>query len=76
MVERTPWYPGSVAPVRSGLYERDYAGTSCAGDGPIGLDYFQKTDIPRLAPGIWYITPEYNDAAYQELPWRGLIGED
>ena len=64
----TPWYPSTTKPAREGLYLRDYRGTS---DGYIHFDYW----LTDGSVGYWYVnepTPNWNDAWYQELPWRGL----
>jgi hypothetical protein len=63
----TPWFPGSVKPVRKGYYERDWNG-----DG----------NSWRVAPDYWTGTA-WRDAysvclmekvsrSVQNLPWRGL----
>lgn len=68
-MKRTPWYPGTVKPVREGWYERDYTGTFT---GAIHLDLWQQ-----IKPGIgyWYVDEpagQINDAWYENLPWRGI----
>lgn len=65
----TPWYPGTINPMRDGAYLCDYSSTS---EGGWHLDYWltNGTDI-----GFWYVNEpngEWNDAWYTELPWRGL----
>lgn len=62
--QKTPWYPGSVKPVRVGLYERDY------GD-PEDMDL-----IPDIWTGeVWLYGGTDGGclgmAADQNRPWRG-----
>ena len=62
---RTPWFPGSVKPVRPGVYEREY-----------GLN---NVAFCRWNEG-WYCSSLKNEIASrarkpsgnQSLPWRGL----
>jgi hypothetical protein len=64
----TPWFPGTVKPVRVGVYERIYDAGSflyCSWNG----EYW----------GPWARTPEearkrrLEASLYQDLPWRGVL---
>lgn len=66
----TPWYPGTVKPVRSGVYQRLYDN----GDGSIakycywtGARWKTWHDTPHLAMLVEAIS------LFQELPWRGVV---
>ena len=64
----TPWFDGKVKPVREGAYLRDYSSTS---EGGWHLDYW----LTDGRVGFWYVNEpngQWNDAWYEELPWRGL----
>ncbi|KVD68031.1 hypothetical protein WI86_19540 [Burkholderia ubonensis] len=58
MMEKTPWYPGDIKPVRKGWYERDYE----AGD--VYLD---------LWDGACWRKPNGDRMHAQDRQWRGLI---
>lgn len=67
--KKTPWLPGSVKPIRSGVYERRY---------PTGAISFSKWDGKRwrvqgFSVGIANNIPEVS--MWQDLPWRGLARE-
>jgi hypothetical protein len=59
-MKTTPWYPGSVKPVRVGLYEQKHYSVDC-----IEMYYWNGSvwELPTLPV-------ECND---QNRPWRGLI---
>jgi len=64
----TPWFSGDIKPVRSGAYIRDYTNTP---EGGWCFDYW----LTDGNIGFWYVNePEgqWNDAWYENLPWRGL----
>ena len=65
----TPWFPGTVKPVRVGVYERQYSlmrseRLYCHWDGKYWY--------------AWAMTPKQAEKAYtlsalQNLPWRGVL---
>ena len=62
----TPWFPGTVKPVRAGVYERQYGKETfyCLWDG----EYWHT----------WAMTPKHAEklhgfSAMQSLPWRGVL---
>jgi hypothetical protein len=67
-VKLTPWFPGTVKPVRPGVYETAYR----------GIRWFRKWDGNR-----WYVGDETPSVAWKEksrtavtgFPWRGLAEE-
>ena len=76
--DKTPWFPGTVAPVRDGVYERKY------------LDEPEADESQRFAKfvhGRWYIghsTPafaeeELSTSLYRhgdsDFRWRGLASD-
>ena len=69
----TPWFPGTVKPVRVGVYERDFSGTY-AGNLP-GLHYCYWNGKfwglygtnPKIA--VWY---QDKPSLNQNFPWRGV----
>ena len=68
----TPWYPGTTKPYRPGAYLRDYTNTP---EGGWHLDYW----LTDGKVGYWYVNQpkgEWNDAWYEELPWRGLTAKE
>lgn len=64
----TPWFSGDIKPARSGAYLRDYTNTP---EGGWYLDYWMKDGCT----GYWFVNEpagQWNDASYENLPWRGL----
>jgi hypothetical protein len=69
-MKRTPWFPGDVAPVRKGVYERDYGPTD-------GILYSHWSGRKW---GYWGSTPYRAyangkgdfESVFQCMPWRGL----
>lgn len=80
-MKRTPWYPANTNPARRGWYERDHRQCSTyvnPKDRRIHLDFWEPVDDPRsiIYPGVWYVQDGgFNDATFQQLPWRGLTRE-
>lgn len=76
-MKKTKWFPPNTHPIRRGLYERDWTNTDIlpVEDRRIHLDLWEpvlnKLDI--LYPGVWYVSPGWNDASWQNLPWRGIL---
>lgn len=76
-MKRTDWYPWTTAPIRAGWYERDYSGTGLyqiRDIDRIQLDLWQQT---KPGKGFWYVDEpkgQINDAFYERLPWRGVVG--
>ena len=64
----TPWFPGTVKPVRAGVYERDY------GRGWRSYNYWngEKWSSPRSVPKEAEIF-KHLYSPYQNLPWRGVM---
>ena len=68
----TPWYHGDVKPVRVGVYQRDYSGTSighsrshyCYWNGKFWGLYATN---PKIAAWL-----QNSSSADQNLPWRGV----
>ena len=66
---KTDWFPGTVKPVRNGVYERDYPNSGVV--------------FCRFYKGAWlfahkdsYIASRQLDQSFtQDLPWRGLTKE-
>lgn len=61
----TPWYPGNIKPVRSGVYERDYGKYS----------YWNARKGQWGAWGAFISIAEKNsdvESSLQHQPWRGL----
>lgn len=78
---KTDWFPHDSFPIRTGYYERDWTKTDILPrhERGIHLDWFEVDSDKRSIcyPGIWYAETYYgagdfNDASYQNLPWRGL----
>ena len=64
----TPFYPATTKPAREGLYLRDYSSNEIGG---WNFDYW----LTDGTVGYWYVNEpkgQWNDAYYQDLPWRGL----
>ena len=65
-MKKTPWFPGSVKPVRNGVYERDYPNSGVV--------------FCRFYKGAWqyahkdhYIASRQTEESFtQDFPWRGL----
>lgn len=70
-MQKTDWFPGSVKPVRSGVYERMYT------YGKSRVAKFSHYS-PRIGWGLGgatvseALTFSWDDAPNQTLPWRGL----
>ena len=68
----TPWYPGDVKPVRVGVYQRDYSGTTfschrsqyCYWNGRHWGMYGTTVSSAKR----W----SYAVSGWQVLPWRGV----
>jgi hypothetical protein len=69
---RTPWFDGTVHPVRSGVYERRYI---------LGLVYVHRWCYFNRESKLWSVGAEHPmvvmasahvNAALQGLDWRGL----
>jgi hypothetical protein len=74
VTQLTEWYPGSIKPVRPGVYERKYSfyRASCA---PLSKSYYSRFDGTCWYAGLR--TSELGAVCYfrsadQDLPWRGL----
>jgi len=75
--DKTPWFPGTVAPARDGVYERRYYGDD------------NEIDASRFADGLWYCGCRSADSASREhlvsgyqtnddadcFEWRGLASD-
>lgn len=76
-MEKTPWFEPHTHPKRRGLYERDWRETDILPeeDRCIHMDLWEPVRNPRdiLYPGVWYVSPGWNDASRQNLPWRGVV---
>lgn len=67
----TPWYPGSIKPIRPGVYQRQYT----TGKAVIERYCYWNGKFWCLsAVTPWQATQwiDYGAAARQQLPWRGL----
>jgi hypothetical protein len=65
----TPWFPGTVKPVRVGVYEREYR------TGDVGYCYWngqiwswKTTTTPTDALRL-----QDTRSPYQNIPWRGVL---
>ena len=78
---RTDWFPGTMKPARSGVYEREMP------DGTVAFAYFTGFDVAREpeARGVWMKANMGPVSAHTELSpsldqtgprWRGLLFED
>jgi hypothetical protein len=78
IVSSLPFRHPSVLPPRRGLYVRDWRGTDVlpASDRALSIDLWEPSDDPMLAPGCWYVSPGWNDASEQRLPWREATREE
>lgn len=76
----TPWFVGSDTSLKEGWYERDHTGcTNYKDEKDRGI--FRDWWMPATrqnklaAPGMWWTLDPvtgFNDASFQQLPWRGL----
>lgn len=64
-MKKTPWFDGSVKPVRVGVYERTFGS---------GETHFSKWDGKRWNQfgNLLYASRQMNASGWQNLPWRGL----
>jgi hypothetical protein len=62
----TPWYPGDVEPVRTGVYQRSYPSGVARYSRWDGREWMFACDTPLDAAAVDLST------GYPELPWRGL----
>ena len=78
---RTDWFPGTMKPARSGVYEREMP------DGTVAFAYFTGFDVAREPEdrGVWMKANMGPVSAHSELTrsgdqtgprWRGLLFED
>lgn len=68
-----PFKHPSTTPNKRGLYVRDWRGTTVLPehDRTLSVDLWEPLPVGDvLAPGVWYVWPGWNDASYQQLPWR------
>jgi hypothetical protein len=66
-MKRTPWFPGTVKPMRVGVYEREYGEYDflyCRWDGKYWYACAMTPKQAEKAPGL---------SAMQNLPWRGVM---
>ena len=65
----TPWFPGTVKPVRVGVYERDYnpspTSNYCYWNGE---EWSTREQTPKKALEEFFVP-----SLYQDLPWRGVL---
>ena len=66
----TPWFPGTVKPVRVGVYERQYSlmrseRLYCHWDGKVWSTWART---PRVA-----LKDAFMSSMFQNLPWRGVM---
>lgn len=54
----TSWYPGSIKPVRAGVYERIFSN-----DGSVFLSYWDGL--------TWCREADHQPSLYQQIKWRG-----
>ena len=68
MIERTPWFPCHVKPVRHGLYERNHGG---------GYTKFSHWNGEFWGGWAKKKTHAYNNrhnpSTFQHLEWRGVL---
>lgn len=78
---RTDWFPGTMKPARSGVYEREMP------DGTVAFAYFTGFDVSRAIEerGVWMKANMGPVSAHTELSpsldqtgprWRGLLFEN
>lgn len=69
----SPWFPGTVAPARPGVYQRDYPARIfdlyCRWDGQQWFD--AKLSIEAAARSS--VSSAYQCSGPAALPWRGLV---
>lgn len=66
----TPWFPGSVKPVRVGVYERDYDRGYPVYSRWDGKHWLWTYDSSRQAA-----IEQGKLSPFQNIPWRGLAEE-
>ena len=66
-MKTTAWYPGTVKPVRAGVYERQYKFNGVKYCYWSGRYWCLPEITARKAFGIRFMSE------YQNLPWRGLM---
>ena len=72
MAKRTPWYPGSVKPVRVGLYEREVWG-AYRNDFFVNLSYWNGEFWGGWSNSKRYaIRNKSLPSIVQDAKWRGL----
>ena len=64
----TPWFPGTVKPVRVGVYEREYRCSRRIYNYWNGKTWSGPSPVPK---GAEIFKPFYSP--YQDLPWRGVM---
>ncbi len=62
----TPWYPGTIKPVRVGVYERRYPDGATLYSLWDGVQWYWAWDTAALA------SREYKYTYTQTIPWRGV----
>jgi len=68
--DKTPWFKGSVHPVRPGVYERKMPSGAVLFCEWTGVQWLTAANTPRRAEFSVTVT------GYQNRPWRGLIKEN
>ena len=66
MAKLTAWYPGTVKPVRNGVYQRDMPNGNIAFAYWNGMRWFSASREPILA------IVNMAESLYDDLPWRGI----
>lgn len=70
-----PFKHPSTTPKALGVYVRDWRGTAIMPRSDRNFSFDLFVPVPRgeeLAPGVWYVLPNWNDASEQALPWRPM----
>ena len=64
----TPWFPGTVKPVRVGVYERKYRNGWRAYCSWTGKAWSSPSSAPKEAAMI-----KFSRSANQNVSWRGVL---
>lgn len=75
--KKTPWFPGTVKPVRKGVYQRSYTGET-RHRKDLRFNYWDGKSwrFPAYSPEVAADFSEgWLKSGFQGLPWRGLASD-